>query len=133
MSWYAALWVYLTFMSTAGSANLADLKTSESYPIPSPTLLFIKPTHLTSLSSAILEEAKSSSFVIFSLAWRHKLSGILEGFITKQSLWDRIVFDGARVSVMGKGAGTIRGVVISGGMIGFAKSRQKTPSDGFHQ
>lgn len=49
------------------------------------------------------------------MAWRHKMSGIKEGFTTKQSLWDRLVFDGARVSVMGEGAGTVRGVIVSGG------------------
>lgn len=40
---------------------------------------------------------------------------MLEGFITKQSLWDRLVFDGARVSVLGNGAGTVRAVIVSGG------------------
>ncbi|KAI0080591.1 acetyl-CoA synthetase-like protein [Panus rudis PR-1116 ss-1] len=96
-------------------SELEDLTSVETYPIPSPTLLFAKPSHLTALSNSILKEAKQSSWLLHSLAWRHKVAGVLEGFITKQSLWDRLVFDDARVKVMGAGAGTIRGVVVSGG------------------
>lgn len=100
---------------TGPSLDLADTKSAEMYPIPSPTVLFVTPSHLTALATAIIEKAKNSSFLLYSLAWRHKLSGILEGFFTKQSLWDRLVFDGARVDVMGKGAGTVRSVIVSGG------------------
>ncbi|KAK7693285.1 hypothetical protein QCA50_002852 [Cerrena zonata] len=101
--------------STDASADLADLKSAESYSIPSPTLLFVKPTHLTSLTTSILNEAKRSSFILHSLAWRHKFSAIIDGFLTKQSLWDRLIFDDARAKIMGKGAGTVRGVIVSGG------------------
>ncbi|KAI0797832.1 acetyl-CoA synthetase-like protein [Abortiporus biennis] len=94
--------------------DLSDLKSTNAYPIPSPTLLFIKPPHLASLAAAIVDEAKKN-FILFSLAWRHKFSGVLEGYLTKQSLWDRLVFDNARVKVLGKGAGTVRAVVVSGG------------------
>ena len=96
------------------SADLADLKSAESFPIPSPTIIFGKPSHLTSLSNTIIAEAKSSS-LLYILAWRHKFASILDGFITKQSLWDRLVFDSARAKVMGKGAGTVRAIIISGG------------------
>lgn len=51
------------------------------------------------------------------LAWRHKFSSMLDGFITKQSLWDRLVFDNARAKVMSKGAGTVRAIVVSGGAL----------------
>ena len=85
------------------------------YPIPSATILFVTPSHLTALATAINDKAKNSSFFLYSLAWRHKLSGVLEGFFTKQSLLDRLVFDGARVEVMSKGAGTVRSVIVSGG------------------
>lgn len=78
-------------------------------------MLFIRPDHLRSLTDTILQEARKSSWLLFNFAWRHKLAGILEGYMTKQSLWDRLVFDGARVKVMGKGAGTVRAVVVSGG------------------
>ena len=43
------------------------------------------------------------------------MAAISEGFTTKQSLWDRLVLDDARVSIMGTGAGTVRGIIVSGG------------------
>ncbi|KAI0336359.1 acetyl-CoA synthetase-like protein [Cubamyces sp. BRFM 1775] len=95
--------------------GLKDLSTTAAYRISSPTILFVRPDHLTSLSDSILRQAKKSSWFLTNLAWRHKLSGILEGYITKQSLWDRLVYDGARVKVMGKGAGTVRAIIVSGG------------------
>ena len=78
-------------------------------------MLFIRPDHLRSLTDTILQEARKSSWLLFNFAWRHKLAGILEGYMTKQSLWDRLVFDSARVKVMGKGAGTVRTVLVGGG------------------
>ncbi|TBU47951.1 acetyl-CoA synthetase-like protein [Dichomitus squalens] len=100
-----------------GSAaiGLKDLRTSAAYSISSPTLLFIRPDHLDSLTEAITQQASKSSWSLYNFAWRHKLAGIFEGYITKQSLWDRLVFDGARIKVMGKGAGTVRAVIVSGG------------------
>ncbi|KAI0933158.1 hypothetical protein AcV5_005970 [Taiwanofungus camphoratus] len=114
----------ITPEGNATSTLLSDLLSINSLPIPSPTLLFIKPTHLSALTTSVLEEARKSS-ILYSLAWRHKLAAILEGFMTKQSLWDRLVFDGARVKVMGKGAGTVRGVVVSGGPM---EAQALTPS-----
>ena len=96
-------------------SGLKDLRTSAAYRTSSPTLLFVRPDHLTSLSNEVLEGARASSWLLHNFGWRHKLAGILEGYMTKQSLWDRLVFDGARVKVMGKGAGTVRSVVVSGG------------------
>ncbi|KAI0374715.1 acetyl-CoA synthetase-like protein [Pilatotrama ljubarskyi] len=95
--------------------GLKDLSTTAAYRTSSPTILFVRPDHLTSLSDNILREARKASWLLNTLAWRHKLAGILEGYITKQSLWDRLVFDRARVKVMGKGAGTVRAVIVSGG------------------
>ncbi|KAH9901222.1 acetyl-CoA synthetase-like protein [Cubamyces lactineus] len=95
-------------------AGLKDLSTTAAYRISSPTILFVRPDHLERLSDSILQQAKKSSWFLTNLAWRHKLSGILEGYITKQSLWDRLVYDSARVKVMGKGAGTVRAVIVSG-------------------
>ena len=104
-----------TLFPAPSVSGLKDLRTSAAYRISSPTILFIRPDHLSSLSDAILNEARTSSWLLFNFAWRHKLAGILEGYMTKQSLWDRLVFDAARVKVMGKGAGTVRAVVVSGG------------------
>lgn len=94
---------------------MKDLRTSGAYSVSSPTLLFVRPDHLNSLTEAISQEASNSSWFLFNFAWRHKLAGVLEGYITKQSLWDRLVFDSARMKVMGKGAGTVRAVIVSGG------------------
>ncbi|KAI0818899.1 hypothetical protein BC629DRAFT_1579348 [Irpex lacteus] len=109
----------------AGAAqDLSDLKTTDRYPIPSPTVLFIHPAHLNAITQAITQKAKSSG-LLSSIAWRHKLSNVLEGFITKQSLWDRLVFDPARASVLGNGAGTVRAVVVAGGAL---ENQTLTPS-----
>ncbi|KAJ7285654.1 acetyl-CoA synthetase [Mycena rebaudengoi] len=94
--------------------NVADALSSKVYPIPSPTLAFLKPGHLHTLVPAILKEARKS-FLLFPFAWRHKATGISEGFVTKESLWDRLVFDGARTRVAGNGAGALRGVIVSEG------------------
>lgn len=89
------------------------LSVKRKYPIPSPTILFIKPDHLKSLATAVIKESAKS--LLYSFGWRHKLTGVTEGFITKESLWDRVVFDGARTKILGEGAATLRGVIVSGG------------------
>ncbi|EEB92920.1 hypothetical protein MPER_08497, partial [Moniliophthora perniciosa FA553] len=96
--------------------DVADFLTVMKYPIPSPTILFLHPGHLEALVNSILEQAKKSS-LLNSFAWRHKVAGIQEGFITKDSLWDRLVYDGARASVIGEGAGTVRAVIVGGGSL----------------
>lgn len=93
--------------------DLNDTLSYRRYPIPSPTVLFIKPGNLETLVSQIHKEASRS--ILYSLAMRHKKAGIAEGFVSKESLWDRLVFDGARANVIGEGAGTLRCVIVSGG------------------
>jgi long-chain acyl-CoA synthetase len=90
------------------------LSVKRKYPIPSPTILFIKPDHLNSLVTAVIKES-AKSWLLYSFGWRHKLTGVTEGFVTKESLWDRVVFDGARTKILGEGAATLRGVIVSGG------------------
>lgn len=84
------------------------------YPIPSPTIFFIQPGHLKSVVTDILKKA-AKSFFLFPFARRHKLAGVADGFITRDSLWDRLVFDGARAKVIGDAAATLRAVIVSGG------------------
>jgi long-chain acyl-CoA synthetase len=96
--------------------DLADATSYKKFPIPSPTVLFIKPKHLESTVAAIAKQA-SKSWILWPLARRHKLAGLKEGFLTKDSLWDRLVLDGARADVIGDGAGTVRGAIIAGGML----------------
>lgn len=43
------------------------------------------------------------------------MAGVADGFITKESLWDRLVFDRLRSEVLGEAAGTLRGVIVAGG------------------
>jgi long-chain acyl-CoA synthetase len=95
--------------------DASDVSSAKSYPIPSPTIAFIKPSHLYSLTGSILQHAKSA--LLYPVAWRHKLAGITEGFITKDSMWDRLIFDAARAKVVDEGAGTLRAVIVSGGLI----------------
>ncbi|KAJ7109187.1 hypothetical protein C8R44DRAFT_986224 [Mycena epipterygia] len=94
--------------------NVGDALSAKVYPIPSPTIAFLKPGHLHTLVAAILKEA-SKSFFLYPFAWRHKMAGISEGFLTKESLWDRLVFDAARSRVAGDQSGTLRAVIVSGG------------------
>ncbi|EPQ58407.1 hypothetical protein GLOTRDRAFT_137130 [Gloeophyllum trabeum ATCC 11539] len=101
--------------SEANVQDISDLNKISFLPIPFPTIAFLKPSHLHSLTTNILSQAKSSSPFLFQLAWRHKVSGLGEGWLTKDSLWDRIIFEKARQDVMGVGAGTLRGIVVSGG------------------
>ncbi|EGO21502.1 hypothetical protein SERLADRAFT_473934 [Serpula lacrymans var. lacrymans S7.9] len=99
--------------------DIVDIKSAATSSTPSPTVLFLKPGHVEALSSSILANAKKS-FLFYPFAWRHKLAGVSEGFITRESLWDRTVFDGAREKVVGQTANTTRTVVVSGGPIDLA-------------
>jgi long-chain acyl-CoA synthetase len=94
--------------------DLADATSYKAWPIPSPTVLFLKPKHLSSVVSSIAKEA-SKSWILYPFASRHKLANITEGYLNKESLWDRLVYDGARNKVIGEGAATLRGAIISGG------------------
>ncbi|THH09235.1 hypothetical protein EW146_g8735 [Bondarzewia mesenterica] len=113
---------FATFASTGlykpDDANapigLSDIFSTKTLPLPSPTIMFLKPKHLTELTSAIVREAEKS--VMFNFAWRHKLAGITEGYLNKDGLWDRLVFEAARSKVMGASAATLRGVVVGGGI-----------------
>ncbi|EIW85235.1 hypothetical protein CONPUDRAFT_135048 [Coniophora puteana RWD-64-598 SS2] len=100
----------------APKLDVADIMSATKLPIPSPTIAFLKPEHVKALSSDISAQAKKSSF-LYSVGWRHKLSGLTEGFLTKDSLWDRAVFDGAREKVAGDFGRTIRQVIVSGGPV----------------
>ncbi|GLB35348.1 putative AMP-binding enzyme [Lyophyllum shimeji] len=99
--------------------DVADTLSANAYRTPSPTVLFAKPGHLESIVSAIAKKA-SESFILYPFARRHKLAGISEGYLSKESLWDRLVFDGARAKVIGECAGTLRCVVVSGGRLNAA-------------
>ena len=65
--------------------------------------------------NSIVSSAKKS--LLFPLAWRHKVAGILEGYLTKESLWDRLVFDDARSNVLGEAAPSTRAVIVGDGTV----------------
>lgn len=97
------------------SSPIDDALSTHHLGLPPTTVLFLKPNHLHGVVDAIISNAKKS--FLFPLAWRHKLAGIFEGFFTKESLWDRLVFDNARSAVFGDDAASIRGVVVSDGNV----------------
>jgi long-chain acyl-CoA synthetase len=101
------------------SPALVDLKSTQQLGLPPATVFFLKPTHLEAVVDAIVSDAKKS--FIFPLAWRQKFSAMIEGYITKESLWDRLVFDNARNTVLGEGAPSLRAVVVSGGGVSVSK------------
>ena len=104
----------LTVIAEKPEVNLSDMLSVKMYPIPSPTVMFVEPDHLRQLSLAILAHAKKHT-VLNMFAWRHKLAALNEGFVSRDSLWDRLVFDSARAETMGEMAGTLRAVVVGGG------------------
>ena len=61
----------------------------------------------------MLSRAKSS--FLYPIVWRHKVAALAEGFLSKESLWDRAVFDGAREHVLGRMASTLKATVVGGG------------------
>jgi long-chain acyl-CoA synthetase len=95
-----------------------DVPDLQSSAIPCPTVLFIKPGHLDSLTSLVLQQAKCSP-LLNMFAWRHKQATLDNGFFTKESLWDRLLFDSARAKVIGEGAGSLRAIIVSGGKSSF--------------
>ncbi|KAI6015764.1 hypothetical protein PISMIDRAFT_29207 [Pisolithus microcarpus 441] len=95
--------------------NLADVLSARHHPIPYLMVFFIGPDHLEDLSSSILRHVWESW--LYSFTWRHKLAAFVEGFLSKDSLWDRTVFDHAWEHVLGDMANALKDVIISGGPI----------------
>jgi len=122
---YAAVFEGTSFASIAGSevfveeekgrTNMPDRLGVNKYPIPPATMMFVNPEQLTWLATKVKQEAMRSW--MFNIGWRHKLSGVDDGFVGNQTLWDRLVFDGARAKVMGDNVGVLRAVVVSGGTL----------------
>ncbi len=100
--------------TAAITAENSQVIAIRKYPIPAPTVIFLKPGHLEDIVGGINKEARLSWF-LHAFAARHKAAALTEGFVTNQSLWDRLVFDGARATVLGHAAATLRAVIVSGG------------------
>jgi long-chain acyl-CoA synthetase len=119
---YTALFEGTSFASIPGSEVYVeeeksglgmDALTVKKYPIPPVTMMFVNPGQLTWLATKVNEEAKKSW--LFNIGWRHKVAGLRDGFLSNQTLWDRLVFDRARAKVMSEDVGVLRAVVVSGG------------------
>jgi long-chain acyl-CoA synthetase len=120
---YTAVFEGTSFASIAGSEVFVEEEKGgiimpdrlgvKKYPIPPATMMFVIPEQLTWLATKVKQEAMKSW--MFNIGWRHKLSGVDDGFVSNQTLWDRLVFDGARAKVMGDNVGVLRAVVVSGG------------------
>lgn len=103
-------------LATADSEDpIADVKSTHLLGLPPATVYFLKPTHMEAVVNAIVSSAKKS--LLFPLAWRHKVASVLEGYVTKESLWDRLVLDDARSSVLGEAAASARAVIVSDGSV----------------
>ncbi|TRM61829.1 hypothetical protein BD626DRAFT_404925 [Schizophyllum amplum] len=124
---YAAIYEGVSFATLASTKqfrtddaevplDVKDALSFKSYSIPSPTIMFLKPAHLQGMVTAILKDARKN-VLLHPFAWRHKLAGISEGYLTKESLWDRLVYDAARGGVVGEVAGSLRLLVVSGGAV----------------
>jgi len=101
---------------TTVKEDVADVLSAQLYSIPSATILFIKPSHLAALVEAIERETQKNA-LLGAFAWRHKIAGINDGFVSKDTLWDRLVYDAARARVIGEGAGTVRTVIVGEGSL----------------
>ncbi|KAJ1310303.1 hypothetical protein OPQ81_007043 [Rhizoctonia solani] len=74
-----------------------------------PTILYVLPSELTSVSSNVLETAKGS--FLYTLAWKRKMGALLEGSVSRTTPWDRVVFEEARTKW---GLSDLRSVVTAG-------------------
>ncbi|KAF8602669.1 hypothetical protein BDV93DRAFT_581299 [Ceratobasidium sp. AG-I] len=74
-----------------------------------PTILFVLPSELVALSSAVLAKAKES--FLYTLAWGRKMGALLEGNVSRATPWDRVVFEDARIKC---DLADLRNVVIAG-------------------
>lgn len=86
--------------------------TTNSNKVPPPTVFFGDASHVESLTRDILNEAKSST-AFFDLACRHKFKDLEEGYSTNASFWDKFLLKSARKLALGKGATTLRLVIIA--------------------
>ncbi|THH08197.1 hypothetical protein EW145_g2865 [Phellinidium pouzarii] len=100
-----------------GASSKADDKALKylTSTLPSPTIAFLTPSQMNGIVSSVLSLAQNS--LLYSFAWRHKLLHLQNGFLSKDSIWDRSVFAGARKAVLRGMADSLRAVIISGGMV----------------
>ncbi|KAG8886179.1 hypothetical protein FRB97_007217 [Tulasnella sp. 331] len=95
------------------ACSLEDLiRTSEKKRIPSPTVLVISSALFVEVTNAILNQAQQS--LLYSYAHRHKVHALIEGVADKNTVWDRLVFDGARTKALGRLGTSLDRVLVTG-------------------
>lgn len=120
---YTALFEGTSFASIPGSEVYVEDETRrinpvdglgvKKYPIPATTMMFVNPEQLTWLIGRVEAEARKSW--LFNIGWRHKTAAVRDGFVGNQTLWDRLVLDGARVKATSEDIGVLSVVVVGGG------------------
>ena len=120
---YTAVFEGTSFASIPGSEVYVEDETRrmspadglrvKKYPIPPTTMMFVNPEQLTWLTGRLEEEARKSW--VFNIGWKHKVAGVRDGFVSNQTLWDRLVLDGARAKATSEDIGVLSVVVVSGG------------------
>ncbi|KAI5123321.1 hypothetical protein M0805_009342 [Coniferiporia weirii] len=104
------------FANDNGSHKSADgaLKFLTST-MPPPTVVFLTPSQMNEIVSPVMSLAQKS--MLFPFAWRHKLFHLQNGYLSKDSMWDRSVFVSARKTVLKEMALSLRAVIVSTGML----------------
>ncbi|KZV90421.1 acetyl-CoA synthetase-like protein [Exidia glandulosa HHB12029] len=88
------------------------LSTVESQRAPSPTVLVVTRLHLNSLTKAVLGAVSGA---LKPFAWRQKNAALAAGALSRDTVWDKLVFAPARRAALGPMGTTMRAVVLSGG------------------
>ncbi|KAG9000980.1 hypothetical protein FRB94_005056 [Tulasnella sp. JGI-2019a] len=88
------------------------IRASENEQIPSPTVLVISTAVFVQVANAVLNQAQGN--LLYSYARRHKQHALNSGTTGKNTIWDRLVFDGARKKALGRLGGSLDRVLITG-------------------
>jgi long-chain acyl-CoA synthetase len=69
-------------------------------------------SHMESLTASILNHARRSW--LFPLAWRHKQAALADGSMSKDTFFDKQVFQAARLQALGALANSLREIAVAG-------------------
>ena len=72
------------------------------------------PPDLNTIVQSVLANAQRS--FTFPLAWRHKMFHLKNGYLSKDSIWDKSFLYGPRKAVLKSVAESLRAIIVSGGM-----------------
>lgn len=104
-----------TSESDVSAPDLAEiLRVVESEHAPPPTVLVVTRLHLNSLTKAVLSAVSGA---LRPFAWRQKSVALAAGAVSKDTIWDSLVFGPARRAALGPMGASLRAVVLSGGPV----------------